>query len=110
MARTKQEVNMTALGFESDTVGFAGTELVLPADPTILLTAKAAGYTDRPDDIITANALLRADMRNDDDAASLQEVRNQLHFLADSGYDLRTICQAEMLCMPTHRRPFEAAP
>lgn len=60
-----------------------------PADPTIFLTAAAAGYTDRTDDIITANTLLRADIRNDDDAASLEEVRNRLQFLADTGYDLR---------------------
>lgn len=28
-------------------------------------------------------------MCNEDDAASLEEVRNQLQFLADTGYDLR---------------------
>lgn len=28
-------------------------------------------------------------LRNDDDATSLQEVRDRLQFLADSGYDLR---------------------
>ncbi|MFJ4220012.1 hypothetical protein [Curtobacterium luteum] len=88
-AFTEHEVDMTALGFEPDTIGFAGTELIRPADPTIFLTAAAAGYTDRTDDIITANTLLRADLRNDDDAASLQEVRNRLQFLADTGYDLR---------------------
>ncbi|MBT1631302.1 hypothetical protein [Curtobacterium flaccumfaciens] len=48
-----------------------------------------AGYTDRTDDIITANTILRADTRNDDDTAALEEVRNQLQFLADTGYDLR---------------------
>ncbi|MGN8048140.1 hypothetical protein ACTJKO_00525 [Curtobacterium sp. 22159] len=89
VAITEHEVDMAALGFEPDMVGFAGTELVRPADPTIVLTAAAAGYTDRTDDIITANTLLRADLRNDDDAASLEEVRNRLQFLADTGYDLR---------------------
>lgn len=89
VAFTEHEVDMTTLGFEPDTVGYSGTELIRPADPTIFLTAAAAGYTDRTDDIITANTLLRADMRNDDDAASLQEVRDRLQFLADTGYDLR---------------------
>lgn len=89
VAFTEQEVDVAALGFEPDTIGFAGTELIRPADPTIFLTAAAAGYTDRTDDIITANTLLRADLRNDDDAASLQEVRDRLQFLADTGYDLR---------------------
>ncbi|WP_336697689.1 hypothetical protein [Curtobacterium sp. USHLN213] len=89
VAFTEHEVEMTALGFEPDTVGYSGTELIRPADPTIFLTAAAAGYTDRTDDVITANTLLRADMRNDDDAASLEEVRNRLQFLADTGYDLR---------------------
>lgn len=89
VAFTEHEVDMTALGFTPDTVGLAGTELIRPADPTVDLTAAAAGYTDRTDDIITANTLLRADLRNDDDAASLQEVRNRLQFLADTGYDLR---------------------
>jgi hypothetical protein len=89
IAFTEEEVDMAALGFEPDTIGFAGTELIRPADPTVFLTAAAAGYTDRTDDIITANTLLRADYRNADDAASLQEVRNRLQFLADTGYDLR---------------------
>jgi len=92
VAFTEQEVDLTTLGFEPDTVGYSGTELIRPADPTIFLTAQAAGYTDRTDrtdDIITANTLLRADLRNDDDAASLQEVRDRLQFLADTGYDLR---------------------
>ncbi|WP_216852152.1 hypothetical protein [Curtobacterium sp. VKM Ac-2852] len=89
VAFTEQEVDMVALGFEPDTVGFAGTELVRPADPTIFLTAAAAGYTERTDDIITANTLLRADYRNADDTASLEEVRNRLLFAADTGYDLR---------------------
>lgn len=89
IAFTEQEVDMAALGFEPDTIGFAGTELIRPADPTIFLTATAAGYTDRTDDIITANTLLRADYRNADDAASLQEVRDRLQFLADTGHDLR---------------------
>ncbi|MDR6573528.1 MULTISPECIES: hypothetical protein [unclassified Curtobacterium] len=89
VAFTEHEVDMGSLGFEPDTVGYSGTELVRPADPTTFLTAAAAGYTDRTDDIITANTLLRADMRNDDDAASLEEVRNRLQFLADTGYDLR---------------------
>ena len=80
---------MAALGFEPDTIGFVGTELIRPADPTIFLTAAAAGYKDRTDDIITANTLLRADFRNDDDAASLEEVRVRLQFAADTGYDLR---------------------
>jgi len=89
VAFTEHEVDMAALGFEPDTIGFAGTELIRPADPTVFLTAAASGYTDRTDDIITANTLLRADYRNADDAASLQEVRNRLQFLADTGYDLR---------------------
>jgi len=89
VAFTEQEVDMTATGFEPDTVGFAGTELIRPADPTIFLTAAAAGYADRTDDIITARTLLRADPRNDDDAASLQQVRDRLQSLADTGYDLR---------------------
>ncbi len=89
VAFTEQEVDMAALGFQADTIGFAGTELIRPADSTIVLTAAATGYTDRTDDIVTANTLLRADLRNDDDAASLQEVRDRLQFLADTGYDLR---------------------
>lgn len=89
VAFTEHEVDMIGLGFEPDPVGLAGTELVLAADPTIFRTATAAGYRDRTDDIITANTLLRADLRNDDDAASLEEVRNVLQFLADTGYDLR---------------------
>jgi len=89
VAFTEQEVDMAALGFQPDTVGYSGTELIRPADPTVFLTAAAAGYRDRTDDIITANTLLRADLRNDDDAASLQEVRDRLQFLADTGYDLR---------------------
>jgi len=89
IAFTEDELDMAALEFESDPIGFSGTELIRPADPTIFLTAAAAGYTDRSDDIITANTLLRADMRNDDDAASLQEVRDRVQFLADTGYDLR---------------------
>lgn len=28
-------------------------------------------------------------MRNDDDTAAHEEVRDRLHFLADTGYDLR---------------------
>lgn len=89
VAFTEHDVTIESLGFEPDPIGLAGTELVLAADPTIFRTASAAGYRDRTDDIITANTLLRADMRNDDDAASLQEVRNRLQFLADTGYDLR---------------------
>ncbi len=57
VAFTEQKVDMAALGFEPDTIGFAGTELIRPADPTIFLTAAAAGYTDRTDEIITANTL-----------------------------------------------------
>ncbi|QWS33063.1 hypothetical protein [Curtobacterium aetherium] len=89
VAFTEHELDMTSLGFEPVTVGYSGTELIRPADPTIFLTAEAAGYSDRTDDIITANTLLRADMRNDDDTASLEELRNRLQFLADTGYDLR---------------------
>lgn len=89
VAFTEQEVDMVVLGFEPDTIGFTGTELIRPADPTVFLTAAAAGYTDRTDDIITANTLLRADYRNADDTASLEQVRNRLQFLADTGYDLR---------------------
>ncbi len=33
VAFTEQQVDMAALGFEPDTVGFAGTELIRPADP-----------------------------------------------------------------------------
>lgn len=89
VAFTEEEVDMVALGFEPDTIGFSGTELIRAADPTVFLTAAAAGYTDRTDDIITANTLLRADFRNADDAASLEEVRNRLLFAADTSYDLR---------------------
>ncbi|WIB00296.1 hypothetical protein [Curtobacterium sp. MCBA15_012] len=89
VAFTEHELDMATLGFEPDTVGYSGTELILPADPTISLTATHAGYSDRTDDIITANTLLRADMRNDDDTKALEEVRSQLWFLADTGYDLR---------------------
>lgn len=89
VAFTEHELDMATLGFEPDTVGYSGTELILPADPTIILTATHAGYTERTDDIITANTLLRADMRNDDDTKALEEVRSQLWFLADTGYDLR---------------------
>lgn len=89
VAFTEHEVDMTALGFEPDTIGSSGTELIRPADPTIVLTAAAEGYTDRTDDIITANTLLCADYRNADDTASLEEVRNRLLFAADAGYDLR---------------------
>ncbi|TCK65795.1 hypothetical protein [Curtobacterium sp. PhB136] len=86
---TEHEVDMASLGFEPDDVGYSGTELIIPADPTIFLTAAAAGYTDRTDDFITANTLLRADMRNDDDNRGLDEIRSGLWFLADTGYDLR---------------------
>ncbi|PZF09949.1 hypothetical protein DEJ25_13260 [Curtobacterium sp. MCPF17_011] len=89
VAFAENELDMAALGFEPDTVDFSGTELIRPADPSIFLTAAAAGYTDRTDDIITANTLLRADFRNDDDNAALEEVRNRLQLLADTGYDLR---------------------
>jgi hypothetical protein len=89
VAFTEQEVDMVALCFEPDTIGYSGTELIRPADSTISLTATAAGYSDRTDDIITANTLLRADLRNDDDAASLEEVRSRLQFLADTTYDRR---------------------
>ncbi|WP_413602741.1 hypothetical protein [Curtobacterium sp. Curtsp57] len=89
VAFIEHEIDMAALGFKHETVGYAGTEVIRPADPTIFLTAAAAGYADRTDDFVTANTLLRADMRNDDDAASLDEVRNRLQFLADTGYDLR---------------------
>jgi len=89
VAFSEQELDMAALGFKPDTIGFAGTELIRPADPTIFLTAAAAGYTDRTDDIITANTLLCADWRNDDDSAALEQVRNELQFLADASYDLR---------------------
>jgi hypothetical protein len=89
VAFTEDEVDMAALGFDPDMVGYSGTELVRPADPTTFITAETAGYRDRTDDIITANTLLRADIRNDDDDASLEEVRNRLQFLADTGYDLR---------------------
>lgn len=89
VAFAEHDINIGSLGFEPDPIGLAGTELVLPADPTIFSTAAAAGYRDRTDDIVTANTLLRADIRNHDDAASLQEVRDRLLFLADTGYDLR---------------------
>jgi hypothetical protein len=89
VAFTEHEIDMAALNFEPDTVGYSGTELITPADPTIFLTSAAAGYTDRTDDIVTANTLLRADMRNDDDNRSLGEFRHRLLFSADTGYDLR---------------------
>jgi hypothetical protein len=88
VAFTEEEVDMAALGFEPDTIGFTGTELIRAADPTIFLTAAAAGYMDRTDDFITASTLLRADVLNDDDAASLQEIRDRLLFAADTGYNL----------------------
>lgn len=34
-------------------------------------------------------AFTEHEFRNDDDAASLQEVRDRLQFSADTGYDLR---------------------
>lgn len=89
VAFTEHELDMTALGFEPDTIGYSGTELIRPADPTIFLTAAADGYRDCTDDMITANTLLRADTRDDDDNAALEEVRGRLQFLADTGYDLR---------------------
>jgi hypothetical protein len=95
VAFTEHELDMAALGFEPDTVGYSGTELIRPADPTIFRTAAAAGYTGRTDDIITASTLLRADTRNDDDTAALEEVRDRLQFLADTGYDLRHTCPAD---------------
>ncbi|PZE61994.1 hypothetical protein [Curtobacterium sp. MCLR17_044] len=89
VAFTANEIDMTTLGFEPEDVDFTGTELILPADPTIFATATVAGYRDRTDDIITANTLLRADTRTDDDTRALEEVRSRLWFLADTGYDLR---------------------
>ena len=108
VALSPDEVDMASLGFEPEvpTVTvfvvpadassladvdeqWASTELIVPADPTIFTTAAAAGYTDRTDDIITANTLLRADTRTDNDTAALDEVRSRLWFLADIGYDLR---------------------
>jgi hypothetical protein len=105
------EVDMTSLGFEPEVTTvdlfvvpadassivdkneqWASTEVIIPADPTIFTTATAAGNTDRTDRtdrIITANTLLRADTRNDDDTAALEAIRNRLQFLADTGYDLR---------------------
>jgi hypothetical protein len=82
------EIDINTLEFEPDTVRYSGTELILPDDPTINLTAAAADQTDQTDDIIT-DTLLHADMHNDDDTAALEEVRNRLWFLADTGYDLR---------------------
>lgn len=49
-----------ALGSEPDPVCFAGIELIPPSDPPIFLTAVAAGYADRTDDVVTASTLLRA--------------------------------------------------
>ncbi|MBF4592368.1 hypothetical protein ITJ58_01220 [Curtobacterium flaccumfaciens] len=89
VAFTEQEVDMAALGFEPDPVSSFGTELIKPADPTIFLTAAAAGFTARTDRNITANTLLRADFRNDEDPASLEDVRSRLLFAADTSYDLR---------------------
>ncbi len=80
---------MGALGFEPDTIGFAGTELIRPADPTIFLTAAAAGYTDRTTTSSPRTRSSAPTTANADDAASLQEVRDRLQFLADTGYDLR---------------------
>jgi len=48
-----------------------------------------ASYTDRSDDIVTANILLAADTRNDDDTAAPREVLSRLQFLTDTSYDLR---------------------
>jgi hypothetical protein len=89
VAFTQRELDMASLGFEREDADLTGATLIVAADPTLFLTGTAAGYSDRTDDIITANTLLRADLRNDDDTASLEEVRNRLHFLADIGYDLR---------------------
>ena len=83
------EIDMPGLGFEPEDHDYAGTELIIPADPTIFPTAKAAGYSNHTDDFITANTLLRADTRNDDDNKALHDIRNRLQFLADTVYDLR---------------------
>lgn len=89
VAFTEHELDMMALGFQPDGADLPATRLVIPADPTLFLTSAAAGDDDRVDDIITANKLLRAAVRNDDNTSSLEELRNRLHFLADIGYDLR---------------------
>ncbi|MCS6569258.1 hypothetical protein NYQ35_10620 [Curtobacterium flaccumfaciens pv. flaccumfaciens] len=89
VAFAADEIDKTSLGFEPENEDLTGTELILPADPTIFATATAAGYRDRTDDIITANTLLRADTRSDDDTRALEEVRSRLWFLADTGCDLR---------------------
>jgi len=89
VAFTANKIDMVSLGFEPADEDRAGTELIIPADPTVFPTATAAGYRDRTDDIITANTLLRADTRTDNDTAALDEVRSRLWFLADIGYDLR---------------------
>jgi hypothetical protein len=83
------EIDMAALGFTREDPAYAGTELIIPADPTIFTTAKAAGKNGSTDDFITANTLLRADLRTDDDDQAFEDIRNRLQFLADTGYDLR---------------------
>lgn len=52
-------------------------------------SAQKPSVLNRADDVITANTLLRADWRNNDDAVSPEEVRDRLQFLADTGRDLR---------------------
>lgn len=47
VAFAEAEVDMTSLGFESDTIGFSGTELIRPEHPTSFLSAAAARYRDR---------------------------------------------------------------
>lgn len=89
VAFAANEIDMASLGFEPEDEDLVGTELLLPADLTIFSSATAVGYRDRTDDIITANTLLRADTRGDDDTRALEEVRSRLWFLTDTGYDLR---------------------
>ncbi len=76
VAFTEHGLDMRGLGFEPDTVGYSGTEVIFrPTPPSSSLQPLPATWTE-PDDIITANTLLRADMRNDDDNRSLDEVRH----------------------------------
>jgi hypothetical protein len=89
VAYAPREIDMASLGFTQEDPAYASAELITPADPTIFATAKAAGKNGSTDDFITANTLLRADLRTHDDDQALHDLRNRLQFLADTGYDLR---------------------
>ncbi len=89
VAFTEEEVDMASLASNLTRSASPAHELIRPADPTIFLTAAAAGYLDRTDDIITANTLLRADYRNADDAAHCKRCGTGCSLPPNTGYDLR---------------------